>query len=278
MVLLHANVHQFAFWAGLLAAVVLWESHAEAASAQKRQSPAKDSFTRVDDGFGEMRQLLDEYRGLTRQMNETSQQKVELESRLNEVKRQRTRLFRESEIEKLQVQLHQLTDEREKTVQRRRQLAGQIVEKTPKWRQLLATRLESLADTAANNQKPAEELRRRLTTLDNITRESHRVFGPGGSMKTRQGTGLGRGMGVGGMGRGMGLGPHVREFARPDEIPGTRQQQIQRLEREQQVLMGIWKQNQERLERLKAEEIVLTVQSELGAHTLSQQDLASSPD
>ena len=251
----------------------------------------------------QLRKDIEEYRSISKTLQEAWSKKLGLENQLNEMKRRRNqenKIFGQRELEELQAQLHSFTDDVAKLNKRRRQLAESILNQAPAWRKALVDRQAALDHEARENPEAAKgptheaerlEITRRLTLLDSVDRES-RTFGPmfrirrggppddermhpmGGPMGMKGGPGM---MGGGQMGPGPGRGLGVRMGAHAElASEGDLEGQIERLEREQLRLKAALLENETQLQSLKNSQALLRDSSELGGIDLSEKMFGNS--
>jgi len=278
----NGKIWRVAGWSlGLLVVAALW-GHAATPAAQepaskpvddakqarpqqpRRQNPRSDAADLL-----EIRRTIDRFRTLSVEIEDSSTRKTELESQLDELKRREkpaargNGLLRSRELEALQAQLHRLTQSREGLIGERRELAGQILENAQRWRQTLNARLrqENLPETAARGAWSRQEIQRRLMALDSLTKEARRFSPQTGAP-------------------GGGLAWLANRPAPTGARGGNVEAQIRRLEREQEILQNILRQNEAALQRLRSQQALLQDHSELGAVAHSEllpQDDSSSP-
>lgn len=238
--------------------------------------------------LAEFREFIDNFLSLGHDLQEQTERKEALEAELDSLKSQGGAsevlrgLLRRREIENLQVELHRLAMQLQDLEAQRRDMAATILERSQRWKSALDARLEAIEEqtasadaetTEARRQAEEREIQRRLALLESAVRESQQLAGPFrrgmragmGTGGARRGAGPGGGGGLGpgpgpgpvaaggGMGPGAGLGPALRLVQPGDEtwqaLPLD--EQIERLEQQQELLRRALEQNEAALERLR---------------------------
>lgn len=228
---------------GVLSMRTIWALIAVAllgASAFAVEPATKPAKKGAKADFTHFRQTFETFRDLTQRIEESSARKQELEEQLNQSKQQkRNPFFGDRSLGGLQAELHRLTKEREDLIRQKRDLAVEVIENSPRWREAIKARQKSSDSPSSSTLtgRADAEINRRLNMLDTLTRECYRMSGPG--MRHPFGRGDGRGP--------MRMGARMLD----DMPPMSVEAQIRQLEREQEVLKSMMRQNEEILERLR---------------------------